>query len=464
MSIKLDLLENMPGRLKKQFYKYSHVYIYSLIKRIKKSEVGSRLANGALWSIIGNIVSRVSLLLSLIIVARILGQAEYGRIGIVRSTIGTFMVFACFAMSTTVSKFVSQYRLEFKLKTASIIYWAIVSTVILGGLLTFFLLLSSHFIASYIINEPSLVSLLRIASFILFLSALESVFQGVLAGFENFKKIAIANIISGIISLPCFILLTHYIGGSGAIWGFVIRIGLTVVCMTYFTVFELQIRQIRPAATYERECLALLFSFGIPVFIGGLIPPIVFWVVNIFLVQQCNYNEMATFDAANQFRLGIITLHQTAGMIMLPVLSNLFIHNEISFHKIAGKIIIINAALAFVIVLIFSILSPWLMLLFGKSYKSSYLVLVFLVITSGLGIVCDIYKKILISQNKVWSNLIATFLMGLMLLSTSFFLVKYGALGVSISYFISFTLFLSVLVLISSFNKKLEANAYLKME
>ncbi|MEI7489242.1 MAG: oligosaccharide flippase family protein, partial [Chryseobacterium sp.] len=53
-----------------------------------------RFIKSASWSLIGTVSGKSLMLVAFIIVARIIGKEEYGKIGVLRSTITMFMVFS----------------------------------------------------------------------------------------------------------------------------------------------------------------------------------------------------------------------------------------------------------------------------------------------------------------------------------------------------------------------------------
>ena len=55
-----------------------------------QSGAARRLVGGTIWSATGEALARGSMLLSLILAARILGSAGYGELGLLRTTVATF--------------------------------------------------------------------------------------------------------------------------------------------------------------------------------------------------------------------------------------------------------------------------------------------------------------------------------------------------------------------------------------
>ena len=82
----------------------------ALAERIISSDIGRRMASGAFWSLTGTALGKFCILLAGIFCARILGQEEFGELGMVRSTIGMFIVMGSAGIGVTATRFISQYR------------------------------------------------------------------------------------------------------------------------------------------------------------------------------------------------------------------------------------------------------------------------------------------------------------------------------------------------------------------
>src|ERR1019366_3286490 len=98
--------------------------------------------------------------------------------------------------------------------------------VVSGGLLTLGLLACAQMVAAKTLNAPDLTNELRIASFLVFLNALNGVQTGALAGFEAFRSIARINIVRGLALFPVTVVAVLLWRLPGAIWAAVISTAL----------------------------------------------------------------------------------------------------------------------------------------------------------------------------------------------------------------------------------------------
>ena len=69
-----------------------------------------RFARGAVWSLIGAVISQGSSLAASVITARLLGRERFGEYGMIQSTVGMFGVFAGMGLGLTATKYVAELR------------------------------------------------------------------------------------------------------------------------------------------------------------------------------------------------------------------------------------------------------------------------------------------------------------------------------------------------------------------
>ena len=102
----------------------------NIITRYKNSSLAKRFAGGTLWSFLAGATYNLAFLILGFILAHILGKYYYGQYGMVRSTINMFIVFSSFALGTTATKYVAQYRFSDKLKAERIINLSLIASVL----------------------------------------------------------------------------------------------------------------------------------------------------------------------------------------------------------------------------------------------------------------------------------------------------------------------------------------------
>ena len=213
-----EQFEEAHSQVKKLFDRWCPHFLSGLKGQIEASPIGYRLARGAFWSLTGSIIARGLGLLSGIVVARVLGKAEFGQLGMIQSTVGMFGVFAGLGLGLTATKHVAEFKTTDPARAGRIIGLSSLVSWGSGTVVTAILFFLSPWLAAHTLAAPELSGLLQLGCLLLLLGGVNGAQTGALAGFEAFKAIARVSLIVGAISLPITIGCVVYLGVRGAVW------------------------------------------------------------------------------------------------------------------------------------------------------------------------------------------------------------------------------------------------------
>ena len=411
-------------------------------KRIMQSDVNSKLAGNAFWLLIGTVFSKILLLVTGIIIARLLGKTEVGQFGIIRSTIDMFTAFAGLGLGLTVTKYISELKRTDKNKTGRIIglsnEFALLFAFLFSTLIYFF----SDVIAMHI-KAPALSFEIKLSSFVLFFNCINGVQAGILAGFEQFKIISKNAVIAAFFSSIFQIIGVIYWGLEGVILGY----GLNFLILYFLNYWKIKkvIKQFEiPVKIFNKENrkeLDVLWKFSIPAVLAGLMVSPVIWICNNFLVNQNNgYLEMANIDIGNQWRGLVLFIPTALSQIALPMLSSNVDNKEI-FREVFRKNIKLSILISSTIVLIVCLFSPIIVKTYGNEYKSALIPLIIMMITTGLIAVNNIIGQGLASKGKMWLGFQLNLVWAFFIIVLSYIFIVYqglGAIGLSLAYLLSY--------------------------
>ena len=430
--------------LRNSIYSWCPRRVQPFWNRVESSDIGSRIARGAFWSIGGAVISRGLMLIAAILVARIMGLGEYGEYGMIRSTVNMFLVFAGFGLGMTATKHVAEYRVTDPLRAGRIMAISWLFAVGTGALVSIGLYIFAPWIASKTINAPHLAGELRIGAFILLLNSVNGAQTGALVGFEAFKSIAKVNLCAGLASFPLLIAGAYWGGLRGAVWA------LAANMLINWLLNHLALRH--ESARFKVPfsivgCFSewpILWRFSLPAALSGIMVSPVLWTCNSMLVNQPGgYEQMGLFDAANQWRLAILFVPGMVGQIVLPMLSNFSGQNDQIMYKKALKYnALITGCVALTIALPVSIFAPLIMRSYGPRFEEGSLALVFLSLTAVLISLNNIVGQAITSKGRMWTGFIFNIFWAISLLATSYYFIEkgYGVTGVAIANFMSYVL------------------------
>lgn len=404
----------------------------------------ARLLSSGFWALIGSIISRGSILLAFILVARILGKESYGEFGMIRSTANMFVMFAGFGLGMTATKHVAEYKKVDPVHTARILILSNIFAFVLALVVAVLVFFSSSWLAKNSINAPHLVMELKISSLVLFFSAISGAQLGALVGFEAFRSITIVNIYTGLFSFITLIIGAYFYGLSGTVLALALNVMFSCLLHYFYIRKEAKKYGIPYFVNDWWKARSILWQFSLPATLGGIMVSPIMWYCNTLLVKQPDgFNKMGLFDAAFQWYTLILFIPALIGKIILPILSDLNGKENDTEYFVALKInLMVNLGIASFIALIVMLFSPWIMSVYGNGFENGSFILIILACSAILVSVNNVVGQAIASKGKMWSGMLLNLLWALAMVSSSWILIKagYGAQGLAGAYLISYLL------------------------
>lgn len=415
--------------------------IITRIKSLLNSDLNKKIFNHSFWILCGNIISKFALLLATIIMARYMGNDEYGQFGIIKSTILMFAMFAGLELGMTATKYIAQYLGHDNSKIERIIGLSNLFAIILSLFISGAVYLYSDLIAMQI-AAPQLTYEIKISSFILFFSSINGIQTGILNGLQRFREVSIINAFAGVVSAILLILSAIYgnldtvVFAFGANFIVLFLLNYFVLKKYFYNVFKINIFNLSNFKEIE-----VLWKFSLPaIFAGMMIGPIT-WACNYLLVNTPNgYAEMANFDIANQWRTTILFIPAAISQIALPLLAS-SINDKQSYNIVFRKNLKINFFIGLFFSIVLLLITPFIVKLYGQAYNGAFYPMIIMFITTVFISVNNVIGQVIASQGRMWLGFMVNFLWGIVLLGLSYVFIDYynlGAIGISLAYLISY--------------------------
>ena len=413
-------------------------------QRIESSPLGYRLAKGAFWSLAGSVIARGLGLLSGIVVARVLGKAEFGQLGMIQRTVGMFGVFAGFSLGITATKHVAEYKTTDPARAGRIIGLSSLVAWASGGVVTIILFILSPWLAARTLAAPELSSLLQLGCLLLLLGGVNGAQTGALSGFEAFRTVARVSLIAGVLSFPITIACAVSLGVRGAVWAQILTLLMNAV-LNYLALRQEAARAGVPLGyAHCWKEWPILWAFSLPSVLGGALAGPVGWASSAILVNQANgYSEMGIYSAVLRMKA---VPELVLGMIMaplLPVLSEQFGRGETTAYNKTLRYAFGLSLLFIVPVSLFQIAAPALTVLpFGADYRehSAPVVRWLMVHAAFLGVLFP-FGSILLSMNRTWFGFwYSVGYSGLLLVLALLLIPRFGGAGLASAYALSYVI------------------------
>lgn len=397
------------------------------------------------------------MLLAFIVVARIIGKEEYGKIGMLRSTITMFMVFSSLGMGLTAARYVAYYRNSNKEKAYQIHKASNQVALIFGLFIVIILLLFSRQISQVSFGTAELSFSLKLTVIALFFSSVSSAQSGTLTGFEDFKRLGINNLIYGIVQFILIIIGAYFSGADGVL----VALGISAAVFGFLnqkSINEHFGSGFRNIKTFTPEIRKIFVKFSLPAMLSTFVALPVIWLAKTLLVRTDGFAEMAIFDVSEQWYLMVLFVPNSIGAIILPMLSNSLSEGSGNDYKKILKLnLLVNCAIVIALTIVIIVLAPYILKLYGNNF-TSYLPLRILLLAAVLQTVNSVLGQVIASKAKMWLGFGVNLFWGVSFLISAYIFVDYlnlGSLGLSYAFLVSYLLhsvvqgFITVKIIIS---------------
>lgn len=373
-----------------------------------RKSVARRLADGFAWSSLGAIAWRALTAISSVLVARILGPAGFGELGIVRSTANLFTVYAGFRLGTTANKYLAEYRETDPGKAARVLRMSLVMSAVFCALAAGVLLLGGGWIARHQLANPDLDLALRLAGVFLFFQAYATVRETILIGTENFKAFAKVNAVKGILTAVLIVPGAWAYGVNGAVGGLALAaIGSYLVLQHYVrqALESFAIDENQPFSAWKAE-LPVLWHYALPgLVVGGISAAMLWWGRTVLAETDGGYIQLGLFEAANQWRTMILFLPAILSRVAMPVLAETYGRDRKGdFARAVVLQFRAIVVLCLPLTVVVMVGSEWLMTIFGDAYADSGAILPLLMISVFLFALNQALRRVQDGSGKRWQN------------------------------------------------------------
>ena len=404
--------------------------------------MAKRLARGSLWSLLGSATSRLLVLLAMVLVARVLGKVPFGEFGLIQATLGVAGLMAGLGLGTTATRFVAQHAATDPERAGRII--GLVMQISWGTVLLVagVLVGASSLIASRVLDAPHLQSALLWGTLLMAANVLRGIQSGIMAALERFDVIAKLNVLEGVVSLVTMVALAHYWGVQGALLGLA---AASIVVWIFGRVMLGDILKARGIVVNYRGCWQdwhILHGYSLPSLLANLVATPVLWWCMTWVAQRPNgYAELGLYNAAYQWHGPMIFIPMILMSVSIPVLVQEWESGWIErFRKVTLWICGLTLACTLPPVALIAALSPWVMALYGPSFREGWLILVLLVTAAPFHVLAKIALGALLGMNRAWWVLGVNLLWGVTMLALTVWLAPaWGVRGLATAFLAAYS-------------------------
>lgn len=363
----------------------------------------SGLVSGTGWILSGQVATRLSGMLTAVIIARILGPKGLGELSLIRD-IGVITVpIFTFGVSQAVVRAISRAnRKEAHPEEMSSLFGTLLAIMIGACLVGFILMVvASPYIARFYRIE-SMVHLVRLMAILMFVSVPYELINAVLTGLEQFKAFAVREVISAFLSPIVIYLCVSKWGVAGAIISSgVVNFFLLCLLGRYLlhSVWPLKVPLGRPSYAIFKN----LFAISLPLLGSILLMRPLNLIGSSALVLHAGLLELGWFRVAYTIYGLTMVVPSALQIPLLPLLSKMGDADSIRGQgvKIARLSMILGMPFFVVGILL---AGPATTMLFGKAFEAAKGVVALMLIVGFIAVIVSILETNIISQGKTFQQ------------------------------------------------------------
>ncbi len=412
-----------------------------LISKIFNNEIAVRISKAILFGAGGAVISKGLLMLFNIIIARILTEQDYGAYSLINNTVQTFIVFAGAGIGVTLTRYVALYRDKNKEMAGVIIGTLLFINVIISLIVALIVFIFAGNIANILNSDIDITYLLRITAFTIFFTSVVSIMQGTLQGFEEYKKIAIIQIIANLINFFIGALTAKLFGITGAVCALLIlQIIMLVIMLAVFTKI-LKKDGISLKYHFIKEIKEALLKVTIPSFLASIFVIPLMWFTNFYFSSKIGLEEFAAFSVCIQWFNIINYIPQQFGQLK-PIYTQLYDKNDFKeMKRYLHKIIMFSITFSVVCSIVFIFARNVILGSYGEYYKQFGTSFIVMIITTIVFAVQSQYGSVFQAIGKSWLCFLLNTIWAIAYISIFFFTYKKGAVGYAYTYLISYIIY-----------------------
>ncbi len=371
------------------------------------SPIAQRLATGGFWALAGEAGSRALSFAAAIVVARLLGAADFGAFALVQSTLFTLATFAGFGMGHTSTRYIAAYRDSDPARAEAVSGVALRFAAAMGLLFAGVLLVGAPYVATTILGASELTTPLRLVAPALILYALSGAMNGILLGLEAFQRLARIVWITSLVNFTAVATGVLIWGLEGAVVALVVGELLRCAMLMLLARETMRANGMRLFGCPRAADVMVLWRFSVPVFLTAVLNVPVLWLCQTIIAKQPGgMTEVGFYNAAQKWMTLVMLVPMAISGAFVPVLSSLSANGDRArFHRATDKLALVQLGLTAVPAAAVAMVAPWAAQAFGQDFAPAAPVIILMIALAPVFTLKHFYWQTLTSGGYAWTSL-----------------------------------------------------------
>lgn len=328
------------------------VEIISKIKVLFRKVCKADIVKVFSFTAISTLVRMLTGLISVKVVAIIIGPSGIALLGQLNSFASIVMTGACGGINSGVTKYVAEYKDSSEM-TRKLLSTAFKITLICSFIMGILMLVFHTYLSNLIMNSSDYGYVFVIFGCTLFLYALNMLLASILNGFKEFKRFVSVNIAGSILGLIFTLCFVFTLGLKGAM------ISAVTFQSVMFFISLYMVRKLPWVAKsyfsdkFDKAVARKYFRYTLMTFISAATAPVSQLVLRGYVISQISPVEAGWWEAMNRISaMYLMVITSSFGVYYLPRLSELTDPEELrkemyKAYKIIMPVLVIGLSLVY---------------------------------------------------------------------------------------------------------------------
>lgn len=378
------------------------------------------LATNAVWALASHVLHRGSLMLGAILLARSLPTGDFAAYSYFQMTVSMLSTYAAMGLGVTASRFFAEYGHQRDGAAAPLGTLLALSFGLAAVAFLVILLLPGAWLDAGV-SVPQWLIALGVAA-----GVAGVVPDGGILGLEKYRQASLVSLLSATCMLGMTGVAAMRQSPLLGMWGIVASLAVQNFGQLIVIVRTVGWQAIAGSFGWSAQILRKLASFAGPMFLVSILAGSGTWIVGRMILASTGALEFSAYSIGLQwFALGSLL----PGMVARAILPRLVRNRGRDSRRIMKLSVFISTAPAFVLAVLGFLISPWLIAIYGQSYRDySQVIPTFLVISAFSAPINSIGNGILANDGQLqWLGVTAA--------SLSILILSFAAFPIQSSWF-----------------------------
>lgn len=361
------------------------------------------ITNSSKWVLAGTVLSKPIQLFTNILVARLLGPASFGVLGLASSFAVTLSLVASLGLGDAIYKYLGEYYRTDRARgtqLASVIVW---TAVLFTAAFLFLLWFTRGLWVARLFPPATPTKIIALCLCLTLGNLLFALLVGTFSGLQRFREFTTINVLQAA-AVALFALFLAFYGAEGAITAYAAGT-LAAVCWGLWRVWQLEASILKWPGLSAFRSLKTILSFSVPIWVGALaFAPFVTFTLAFLARHPNGAYQLGVFNTANGLRMLVALVPAAITVAIAPaIMQEGGTHGEKSAYvRLIDKSFSALVFLTLTLLIPCMFLSDLIFTLYGRAYQGAFLLFIPLTASAAISAIGGPLSIVMLAKNRTW--------------------------------------------------------------